>query len=581
MSLHYYCFDAKNVFRPSRKIFRASLTHRKQYRFLVMLKACLLLLMMYSPIANAKFGINHFEASDTTIVAGEDVRLSWRVSGPSGDRLKVKLNGEVVPRRGSKVFTPNETTTYVLKAKKRKRSKKKVRRITVRVLPPAALIDDFSASNNNVMIGDNITLNWSTQHAVAVTLNGQNVDPSGSMDVTVDSEINTYTLTATSTEEAGETTVSEAITIIASLPAVINEFTPSTSNVIIGDNVTLNWSTQHAVAVTLNGQNVDLSGSMDVTVDSETNTYTLTAISADETTVSETIIIAASYETHLPTADRYHFLIDIQNPDSLIDHDGDGFIDAVDSQFYKDIVFNSVNYNDGFYHTTPFDGSAAVGSEVKATVAAGIEGPQLELRSESGGLDHLLSFALTPTEASYEIWVSEYDPVFILAAEVPESGFKFFSAYNGASSAFAVGGEAINENRIRIPHRNVVFNNVSEPLSLYDNGDDVDDLVPVVFVFSEETGIRLYLASTFDGDDQAETSDYISIDYTGNLRNDTMGIPSFDLYAKKMNIAAYAVMKNATVYGLSDYLTPEQVNDEINNFILYSRIFSSVNISVD
>src|SRR5689334_24216570 len=54
------------------------------------------------------------QVSRDRLQQGEDVRVSWQ----SKDAKQVTLNGQAVDKTGAKVFTPDNTTTYVAVAKR-------------------------------------------------------------------------------------------------------------------------------------------------------------------------------------------------------------------------------------------------------------------------------------------------------------------------------------------------------------------------------------------------------------------------------------------------------------------------------
>lgn len=78
--------------------------------------------------------INSFTANPETIEDGDDVRLSWSVTG--ADSLRITPNvGEVTGPEGSTEVSPNKTTTYTLTATNGDGSKKETVRVSVRTAP--------------------------------------------------------------------------------------------------------------------------------------------------------------------------------------------------------------------------------------------------------------------------------------------------------------------------------------------------------------------------------------------------------------------------------------------------------------
>src|SRR5213595_467838 len=84
------------------------------------------------------------DVSRDKVQQGEDVRLTWT----SKDAKNVSINGEKVDQNGSKIYTPNDTTTYTAiatRGKKEARDSKTVNVTSRSVAPTVTITADQGA----------------------------------------------------------------------------------------------------------------------------------------------------------------------------------------------------------------------------------------------------------------------------------------------------------------------------------------------------------------------------------------------------------------------------------------------------
>jgi predicted alpha-1,2-mannosidase len=130
--------------------------------------------------------IYSFNAHPTSIQAGQSATLQWNVTRAQS----VTLDGQAVAAQGSRVVTPKQTTTYTLHVVFDDGS---TRDLTATVTVTPVEIASFTVTPNTIAPGTSATLEWNTQDADQVTLDGESVPVSGSRVVTP-TQTTTYTL---------------------------------------------------------------------------------------------------------------------------------------------------------------------------------------------------------------------------------------------------------------------------------------------------------------------------------------------------------------------------------------------------
>jgi hypothetical protein len=157
--------------------------------------------------------------------------------------------------------------------------------VTALVPPTPLAINDFSAMNEEIDLGDSTVLKWNVSGAEQVVIEPEigEVDAIGSQAITP-SETTIYTLTATS--ESSEETATLEIIVVEPEELVILYFEADPTAFPSGESSTLSWATTGATEVNIDqgiGE-VDAEGSIEVSFGGEqTITYTLTASNETDT----------------------------------------------------------------------------------------------------------------------------------------------------------------------------------------------------------------------------------------------------------------------------------------------------------
>jgi len=148
--------------------------------------------------------INSFEANPPGISAGASSTLTWNVSGATAVSIDQGIGN--VALTGSRIVTPEKTTTYVLTATNKAGSITATTRIVVSgtspstTQPPSSslpVISSFIANPPSISAGSSTTLSWNVSNATSVTIEPGigTVDSSGSISVSPASST-TYILMA-------------------------------------------------------------------------------------------------------------------------------------------------------------------------------------------------------------------------------------------------------------------------------------------------------------------------------------------------------------------------------------------------
>lgn len=156
---------------------------------------------------------------------------------------------------------------------------------------PAVAIVDFDATPSSIAAGGTSTLAWTTQNATDCSI-GNSLDATthviapedvdaGTWDVSPASDV-VYTLACNGS--AGSVSAQASVTVTAPPPVAILAFDATPASITLGDDSTLSWTTEHATACSIDGDDGsthaiasnDLdTGSLLVTPDTDV-TYTLT-----------------------------------------------------------------------------------------------------------------------------------------------------------------------------------------------------------------------------------------------------------------------------------------------------------------
>ena len=226
--------------------------------------------------------IVRFDATPSSITAGQSSQLTWVVQGASS----VSINNGVgnVAATGSTTVTPSATTTYTLTAVGPSGNVTATATVTVGpvvVVPGTPQIIRFEGSPLNIQPGQQSTLSWTTSGATTVSISGVgSVTLNGSTTVSP-AQTTTYTLSATSSDGK---TVTAPVTITVSTGTVpqIVVFVVTPSTIDPGSSAKLCWQVTGATSISITpgiGSNLNANDCATVSP-SATTTYTLTAINA-------------------------------------------------------------------------------------------------------------------------------------------------------------------------------------------------------------------------------------------------------------------------------------------------------------
>ncbi len=219
--------------------------------------------------------ITTFAASPTSVSSGDNVTLSWTVTGATTINISHSVGN--VSATGTRTLNPTTTTTYTLTATNNSGPVTKTATVTV-AAEGAPTISSFYASPVNVASGSSSTLHWDVDNATDVSISPAvgTVTAEGSQAELVTSTT-TYQLTAINIY--GTVTAQATVKVNAStgLP-VISSFYTSPATVPSGQSTVLSWTVTNAITVSIDQGigTVSASGSRTITP-AATTTYTITA----------------------------------------------------------------------------------------------------------------------------------------------------------------------------------------------------------------------------------------------------------------------------------------------------------------
>ncbi len=259
--------------------------------------------------------INAFTANPTIIDSGGLSTLQWNISGATSVSINPTIGA--VDTAGTIPVTPTASTAYTLTATNASGSTTG----TVKVMVPTdnstllPVVLDFSAQPPVLNANDTSTISWSVYGAKTITVSpdigytttGENITyqrtPIGTMRVSP-TDNQTYTLTATnwygtSTATLNVTVWGKIVVPIkgkppipiwventtadaVSLLPVVTWFSAAPATIIEGNTSVINWKTNNATRILLNGQLVPAEGSKVISpsaggADSMSTAYTLSA----------------------------------------------------------------------------------------------------------------------------------------------------------------------------------------------------------------------------------------------------------------------------------------------------------------
>ena len=132
------------------------------------------------------------QVSKDRVQQGEEVRVTWQ----SKDAKTVAINGEQMDKAGSRVYTPDNTTTYTAVARRGKKEARDSKVVSVTPRPARPTVS-ISADPDAIQRGQSTNLRWSSSNANQVTINDLGTVPNTGSRVVSPSSSTTYTATAT------------------------------------------------------------------------------------------------------------------------------------------------------------------------------------------------------------------------------------------------------------------------------------------------------------------------------------------------------------------------------------------------
>ena len=212
-------------------------------------------------------------SDNLTPFVGDEITLYWEAAGATTVSIDNGI-GSVDPKSGSiKVIAPNRQIKYTIIATGS--GGITTSSVTIRpqaILPPPTI--ELTSSDITPIFGSEVTLSWITNGAYRVIIDngiGEVYDVNGSINVTITDQI---TYTATAIGSGGSSSSSVTIT-----PQPTIELTSSNTTPLLGEEITLTWTTTGATSVSIDngiGEVYDVNGSISLLAN-EQITYTATA----------------------------------------------------------------------------------------------------------------------------------------------------------------------------------------------------------------------------------------------------------------------------------------------------------------
>jgi outer membrane protein OmpA-like peptidoglycan-associated protein len=231
-----------------------------------------------STIRVPDINVVRFTATPDTIVRGQCTIIEWNVTNAETIEIQPTI-GANLREQGTRQVCPTETTTFTLTANNATNGKSARASLTVTVgAVPASnpRITRFEATPANIIRGESSLLQWATEEATRVTLNGQEVALNGSQAV---SPQNTTTYTLMAFGPDNRSVQAQTIVTVSSgqVPRVIS-FTITPLTIEPGGSAQLCWNVENATTVTISPGIGGVKAMDCITVNpTSTTTYTLTA----------------------------------------------------------------------------------------------------------------------------------------------------------------------------------------------------------------------------------------------------------------------------------------------------------------
>ncbi|HJU84105.1 MAG TPA: hypothetical protein VJ600_07825 [Holophagaceae bacterium] len=224
-----------------------------------------------------------FEASATSIQAGDSVRLVWSIPGQGP--LRLEPGGLRVPREGRLLVKPLATTTYQLKEEGE--DAPPAARVLITVAAPPIMAPEvcyFEPSSTAVLPGEPVVLKWQCNGNAKVRLEPGGLELDGQSEVTVTPlESTRYTLSVSNQLGGASKSVDVKVlrTPVKGTPAATCAFDADRKFCYPGDPVQLRWDCAGDAKVRLYPGGLELDGKGDVTITPvATTVYTLSVTNA-------------------------------------------------------------------------------------------------------------------------------------------------------------------------------------------------------------------------------------------------------------------------------------------------------------
>ena len=248
-----------------------------------------------------------FEANTETIVQGQAATLTWS----TGQADLVTLDGQEVPAVGNRTVTPNETTTYELRATRRNATTDCAEAYLITIVVEPLSIDAFTATPASIPASTSSTLAWSTtpssldptQFDLTLEPLGINVTTLSEYEVTPKSPTR-YWLALRNTH--GTLLVeSERLTLAIDGQPALTQATITPEHTCSATNATLAWDSVNAAHVLIDGVQHPASGTLAryVTASQQFILTPVDALGKHGNTETATIRVAATLDTSLTATD--------------------------------------------------------------------------------------------------------------------------------------------------------------------------------------------------------------------------------------------------------------------------------------
>lgn len=191
--------------------------------------------------------IESFFVTKSTVNLGETAELKWNVSRAT--RVEVTGFSGQAPMGGILPITPNQTTTYVLRAYSASGGISEAQAtitVNIPVLPPQ--INDFRADNPVLEEGQAVRLSWSTTNCQIAEIAEdelRTVPCNGTMEE-YPKKSKSYSLRVFNTKGDVDTRLVSVIVRPKAIVPIIDHFYASSMNLIEGQPTTIHWSVSHA-----------------------------------------------------------------------------------------------------------------------------------------------------------------------------------------------------------------------------------------------------------------------------------------------------------------------------------------------